>query len=135
MGNLSRGAHDVRLERDGYTAVERHVVVSASKPESQLTVALARVLPGPAPTPIRPAARAPGSLGVDSRPSGAKVFVDGKLAGTTPLSLSTLAPGEYAVRLERDGYRSWASTVHVAAGESQRVAASLEGDAQTPPVR
>jgi len=136
MGNLSRGAHDVRLERDGYTAVERHVVVSASKPESQLTVALARALPpSAAPTPNRPAARAPGSLGVDSRPSGAKVFVDGKLAGTTPLSLTTLAPGEYAVRLERDGYRSWASTVHVAAGESQRVAASLEGDAQTPPVR
>jgi hypothetical protein len=136
MNNLSRGSHDVRIERDGYGAVERHVVVTDSQPESQLMVALARELPAPPPpAPIRPSTKASGSLGVDSRPGGARVFVDGKLAGATPLSLDALAPGEYAVRLEREGYRQWASIVRVVAGESHRVAASLEADAQTPPRR
>jgi hypothetical protein len=63
---------------------------------------------------------------VDSRPTGAKVYLDGKLMGDTPLSLQTVAVGEHAVRLEREGYRRWLSSVRVVASEQNRVTASLE---------
>jgi hypothetical protein len=54
------------------------------------------------------------------------VFLDGKLIGTTPLVVSTVGVGEYAIRLDRDGYRRWATTVRIASGERSKVAASLE---------
>jgi serine/threonine protein kinase len=67
-----------------------------------------------------------GALSVDSRPTGARVFLDGKLIGTTPLAVSTVRAGEHVVRLERDGYRRWSSSVRVVASEQNRVTASLE---------
>jgi hypothetical protein len=67
-----------------------------------------------------------GSLYVDSRPGGARVFLDGKLIGTTPMEMPSVPAGEHAVRLERDGYRRWSSSVRVVATERNRVTASLE---------
>jgi len=63
---------------------------------------------------------------VESRPAGAKVFIDGKLSGTTPLVLPQIGAGEHAVRLEHDGYQRWSSSVRVMSGERNRVTASLE---------
>jgi hypothetical protein len=63
---------------------------------------------------------------VVSRPAGARVFVDGKLVGTTPLQVPAVAPGSHSVRLELDGYRGWSTTTSVEAGEQKRIAASLE---------
>jgi hypothetical protein len=54
------------------------------------------------------------------------VFLDNQPVGTTPLSLATVAVGEHAIRIERDGYRRWASTVKVVTAELVRVTASLE---------
>ncbi|MCW8130624.1 MAG: PEGA domain-containing protein [Planctomycetota bacterium] len=42
-------------------------------------------------------------LEIRSDPPGATVFIDGRLAGATPLRITSMKPGEYAVRLERDG--------------------------------
>jgi hypothetical protein len=42
---------------------------------------------------------------VRTKPSGAKVFIDGVERGQTPLSISTLGSGEYSLRLVKDGYK------------------------------
>ena len=125
--DVARGAHTVRVARDGYVPGQRRVVVSAASPQQSLTIALA---------PARPAAAAPSTasrpgqsvaaLNVVSRPAGANVFLDGKLIGRTPLQVGEVAAGDHAVRIELDGYRGWSSSVHVVAGERGRVAASLE---------
>jgi hypothetical protein len=65
-------------------------------------------------------------LTVDSRPAGARVFLDGKLIGTTPLSSTPIAAGDHAIRLEHDGYKNWTGAVRVVASEQARVTASLE---------
>ena len=62
---------------------------------------------------------------VVSRPPGARVFVDDKLIGTTPLQMPSIAAGAHAVRLELDGYRPWVTSVRIAVGDN-RVTASLE---------
>src|SRR5690242_4491814 len=41
---------------------------------------------------------------LDSSPRGASVFVNGRLAGATPLELADLPPGSYSLNIERDGY-------------------------------
>jgi hypothetical protein len=66
------------------------------------------------------------ALLVESRPAGASVFLDGRLIGTTPLSLPGVAIGDHAVRIELAGYNQWTSSVRLAGGERRRVAASLE---------
>lgn len=79
------------------------------------------------PTDVRPSAagrKATGGLRVSSTPAGAKVVVDAKARGVTPLTLTDLTPGRHEVVLESD-----AGTVHrtvrVAANETVEMSESI----------
>jgi len=128
--DLPHGAHRLRVVRDGYAAVERRVVLTPSRPSQSLIIELERprLAQSNVPTPATPGTvgRFVGALTVDSRPQGARVFVDGRLVGTTPVSLPEVNAGSHAVRLEREGYRRWSSSVRIVASERNRVTASLE---------
>ena len=67
-----------------------------------------------------------GTVFVDSRPTGASVFLDGESVGVTPLIIQEVIVGSHEVRIVGDGYRSWLSTIQVEDGQRSRVAASLE---------
>jgi hypothetical protein len=127
--DLARGAHRVQITRDGFAPLERRVVISASRPAQSMSVAL---VPVPAAAPPRAAAtatagsRLTGALAVESRPAGARVFVDDKAVGTTPMALPSVSAGPHVIRLEHDGYRHWSSSVRIIASEQNRVTASLE---------
>ncbi|MGH9143908.1 MAG: PEGA domain-containing protein, partial [Vicinamibacterales bacterium] len=126
---LARGAHRVRIAHDGYATNERRFVVTSSRPSQSMTVELEPVRAAAAARPQTPVAtqgRFVGALAIDSRPTGAKVFMDGALVGTTPIALPSVAAGSHAIRLEHDGYRHWSSSVRVVASEQNRVTASLE---------
>jgi hypothetical protein len=126
--SLARGTHHVKVTHDGYVTEERRVVVTSSRPTQSMTVELAPVRA--AASRSQPSAategRFVGSLAVDSRPTGAKVFMDGTLVGTTPMVLPSVPAGSHAIRLEHDGYRHWSSSVRIVASEQNRVTASLE---------
>jgi serine/threonine protein kinase len=64
---------------------------------------------------------------VASAPPGAKVYLDGKEQGVTPVALTGLMQGKYRVRVEAPGFASWASQVEVAHGETAGVTAKLLG--------
>ena len=129
--DLATGTHRVRVTHDGYATVERRVSISASRPAQSLTIPLQRSGAAQEVAESRPVTtggveRFVGTLVVDSRPSGAKVFLDGRAVGSTPLSMREVRAGEHAVRLEHDGYRRWSGSVRVVAAEQNRVTASLE---------
>ncbi len=68
-----------------------------------------------APEPTVPAAgKATGSLHVISIPAGARVLVDGRMRGVTPVELTDLTPGRHEVALQSDA-GSVKRTVTVAA--------------------
>jgi hypothetical protein len=67
-----------------------------------------------------------GTILVESRPSAARVVIDGREAGRTPLVVPNVRAGSHVVRIELEGYRTWTASVRVVAGERRRVAASLE---------
>jgi serine/threonine-protein kinase len=144
VANLARGAHSVRVARDGYVTDERQVTITSAQRAHSVTVRLAAERPEPAsqpaPTqasvPVRPAGTSPaapplpqsgaGLLTVESRPAGAQVFIDGRLVGTTPLVLPDVPVGDHALHLDLDGYQRWASAIRVLPSERTRVAASLD---------
>jgi hypothetical protein len=137
--DLAPGAHRVRVTHDGYVAVDRRVVITSGRRSQSMTIPLTRDAAAARATPAPAARAAPAAAGasgaeapfagtvvVDSRPTGARVFVDGKLVGTTPLAIPEVRAGEHAIRLTLDGYRQWSSSVRVVAAEQTKVTASLE---------
>jgi hypothetical protein len=117
--DLARGEHQVRLVRDGYTTVERRIVITASQPSVTLTVPMVR-------TPPAAPARTEVPLAIESKPSGAVVLLDGRQVGTTPLTFPLVRVGAHSVRITLEGYRPWSSSVEVSATEPNRITASLE---------
>jgi len=77
-------------------------------------------------TPRAVRATRTGAIVVFSRPSGANVFLDERLVGSTPLSLNAVTAGTHGVRIALPEHRAWATSVNVTPGSSLRVAASLE---------
>jgi serine/threonine protein kinase len=131
--DLARGAHRLRVARAGYVDEDRRIVVTAGRPTQSVTFDLKRP-PGAMaasraqapPHPETSGAFTGAALNVDSRPGGARVYIDGRLVGTTPVSVPQVGAGEHAIRLERDGYRRWSSSIRIVTGEPNRVTASLE---------
>ena len=104
--------------------------LSARHPAQTVDVTLKRNAAPTPPAPARSAREQPatfvGTVIVDSHPVGAKVFIDGKGAGITPVTIPDVRAGSHVVRLEMTSYRRWSSSIRVVAGERERVAASLE---------
>ncbi len=135
---LARGTHVVRIAHQGYVTAQRRVRIGATQTAQSIEVALDATRPAraaaastPAPgntsgVPADARGATVGSLMVDSRPAGARVFVDGKMVGTTPMLLDAVAAGDHTVRLELDGFSPWTAASRVAGGERTRVSGSLE---------
>jgi hypothetical protein len=103
----------------------------AEAPASSQHAPAAESAPTPEPRGVQPASSAGrgaahvASLTIDSKPRGARVFVDGRAAGTTPLVLAHTRVGRHVVRVVRAGYRPWTATVRVRIGRATAVTASL----------
>ena len=136
--DLAVGSHVIRIAHQGYVTAERRVRIRTAQTAQSIEVDLVALRPArQVAAPAAPQERTSGlpadargakagSLMVDSRPAGARVFVDGKLVGTTPLLLDSVDAGEHAVRLELDGFRVWTAGTKVTGGERARVSGSLE---------
>lgn len=74
------------------------------------------------------AAVSTGALSIASNPVGADVFIDGRFAGRTPLSVASLVSGDHRVRVVKSGYLDNSRVVTVAAGQSERVEVRLTND-------
>lgn len=130
LRSLSIGRHALRVTQDGYLPEDRSVILTAAQPAQSLIVDLVPRTGAPA------AGRSAATTGteaqfaapliIESLPAGAQVFMDGRPVGTTPLTLDAIPTGSHALRLELDGYRRWTASVRVAAGQRNRVTASLE---------
>ena len=86
--------------------------------------AATRTLQRPAARPRRTVFR--GALAVNSRPTGARVAINGKPVGVTPLRVNSLPAGSRVVRLTAQGYHPWASAVRVVANQRNSVVVTLQ---------
>jgi hypothetical protein len=139
LRELDLGTRNIVVARRGYLPETHKVTITAARPARTLDVRLSAEAASAAPRPSTSASAATGRSGattttgsvqVDSRPAGAAVTIDGKPAGTTPLTINDLAPADYRIVMTLPGFRSFATTVRVVAGERVRAAASLTAQEQ-----
>jgi hypothetical protein len=71
---------------------------------------------------------ATGSLLIESRPSGGRVFLNQVLVGVTPLALPKVRARSYAVGIDLGGYARWSRGIYVISQQTTRVTALLEPD-------
>lgn len=67
-----------------------------------------------------------GSIDLESSPSGASIYLDGTLKGTTPLVIDDLEVGSYKLIIKKDGYTDWTRTVKITNGGTTSYDAVLE---------
>jgi hypothetical protein len=123
LRELALGAHTIEVSLSGHDTRRQRVTLSERRPARSIDVELR-----PASVPAEPptATSSAGSLQVASRPSGAQVFVDDYLIGTTPLLLSNVPTGAKSLRIELSGYKAWTTSIRIEPSARSRVAASLE---------
>ena len=71
------------------------------------------------PTPIN------GQLVVSSSPSGARIMIDGKQMGETPMQIPAILIGEHRLRLEKSGSAPLAKTVIIEEGKTLTISEKL----------
>jgi hypothetical protein len=144
LDDLPFRRYEVRVVQPGFAASTETVVLSSDAPARSLSLQLRSQSPAARARPTAPAekpAAAPrpaaareaqsttiftGSIYVDSRPRGARVTVDGKPVGVTPVRVADVRIGTHVVRLELPDHRWWSTTTRVTSGQEQRVTGSLE---------
>ena len=120
----------------GVQLTRRPESAPALEPVTPLAAGLAlqpEVLP-----PSAPAAADIAGFSLESEPSGARVYVDGAaMAELTPLRVTSLAPGDHSVRIEKPGFRAYTTSLVLAPGvlvELPRVVLEPVPEAQPQPV-
>jgi len=77
---------------------------------------------GPAPRAVQPAEAV-----INSEPTGAKAYVDGRPVGATPVKVPGIKPNvAHTVRLELDGYEDWSGAFKAGSGGSEVVSAMMK---------
>jgi hypothetical protein len=115
--DLPLGTHVVQVARPGHEPWTDRVTLTSETPVQRVNVELVRGLD--LGVPVR------GAIAVDSRPRGARVFIDGRYVGLTPLRWPDAALGAHQVVLDLAGYTRTMIPVTVRQGEPARVTATL----------
>jgi hypothetical protein len=141
LRDLTFGQHDVRVVLEGgYEPINQRITLTPDNASRELSFELRRIAgerggrsAPPAAQPSRETAPPAGTpapatsgLSVSSLPAGARVTVDGRFVGITPLSLPDLTPGGHRVTVELEGYLPYTATAIVNPNRVTRVAARLQ---------
>jgi PEGA domain/SmpA / OmlA family len=110
------------------------VIAALGQPEHEITfgtrtwleyTGLVAVLEGGKLSAVEPAISSAAEVTVASQPEAAEIYLDGKLAGSTPSTLK-LPAGDHRVTLRLAGYQDWEQTLHVLAESRITLQADLQ---------
>jgi hypothetical protein len=93
----------VTISLDGYESWEKAITVTEDALAQQWSYN-----PVLTPLPVQTT-----TLRFKSTPSGASVYFDGELVGTTPTAVSGIELGSHDVTISLDGYESWEKAITV----------------------
>ena len=111
---LSYGQHHVKIEKRGYQSINQKIQVDKDHVLFNFTLQEVELVP----------------VTINSRPSGAQIFIDGMERGFTSKALN-LFPGSYRLRLILSGYVPLEQTIEVRENQTNRFDFTLQKDAGT----
>jgi hypothetical protein len=123
LPELAFGAHTIEVSDPGHDTRQQRVTLSERRPARSVDF---KLRPTSASAHATTTTNSTGSLQVASRPSGAQVFIDDNLIGTTPFLLSNVATGSRRLRIVLSGYKIWTTSVQIEPSARFRVLARLE---------
>jgi len=95
------GANKLSIEKDGYVLYEEEIeTIKGETTNRKITLKKADTF-----------------VTINSVPVGANLHIDNVLVGTTPYTAIDVEPGIYEVRIEKDGYLPFSTTVEVEKGK------------------
>jgi hypothetical protein len=110
--NMGQGEHKIRVELKGYNPHEQNVIVTKDvKKEVAVTLQLL-----------------PGNLNVKTNPPGASVTLNDRQYQNSPVEIKNLQPGDYKLKVEKDGCDPIEKDVKITAGETSDVLISLDSN-------
>ncbi len=118
LRDLSAGAYMLQIARPGYAPHAERVTVPASGRERTVNVALEAGVTSPG--------QALGAIDVDSLPRGARVLVDGRFVGQSPLRIPELRPGTHTVTFEMANRSSVTRRTVVEPGKTAKLIVALQ---------
>ena len=110
--NLSPGKHKISLSKYGMETTPQYVTLYSNK-LSSVKLTLKKSVQNAFVT-------------VKSTPSGALVYIDGKVAGLTPVYGYKLSPGVHGIKVQKAGYETWTDSLILSSGESKDIDVTLE---------
>jgi hypothetical protein len=109
---IEQGEHKIRVELKGYNSHEQNVVVTKEM-KKNVSVTL-QILPG--------------RLNVKTNPPGASVTLNDREYENSPVEIKDLAPGDYKLKVEKDGCDPIVKDIRITAGETTDVSVSLDSN-------
>ncbi|GEM_PF-1391306 len=126
ISQVNPGTHQIVMRYSGYNDYLYTITVSQVSVSSiivQLTplapTVVPTIIPTVNPTPVT------GSINVNSVPSGASVYLDNQYSGITPVTLSSVQPGNHNLELRLSGYNTWQTGISVSSQGSTTLTATL----------
>ncbi len=116
LRDLAAGPYMLQIARPGYAPHAERVTVPTGR-ERAVSVALEAGVTSPA--------QMFGALDVDSTPRGARVLVNGRFVGQSPLRVSELRAGTHMVTLELANHSSVTRRALVEPGKTAKLIVSL----------
>lgn len=100
--SLGEGLHQLELKKDRHRSFRKNFTVKSSQPYKENLPAL---------EPIT------GKLNLNSTPYGAKIFIDHKSYGETPILIPEILVGKHELRLEKSGYNTLYEQINIEEGK------------------
>jgi TolB-like protein len=110
LKKVAEGEHEIRLVKENYNEWTQKVTVRSFQPtDVKATLEVS-----------------PGMLTIRSNPANANIYFKGKLVAQTPRTLGDIPPGEVVVRIEKEGFEEWTTSVLIQPNKHQIIDAVLE---------
>jgi hypothetical protein len=103
VNNLDQGIYDLRIEMDGYAAYEEKITLNKGEEiDKDVTLTKASTV-----------------LTIDSKPTGAEIFINGTDEGKTPFKQINIKLGTYKIKITKDGYLPFVTQITVKTNETK----------------
>jgi TolB-like protein len=110
LNNLLEGKYSLRVLAGGYQKQEQNIQV---QPRTVQNVQMSLQ-------------SLPGSIRIESEPSGAEVVINGQKMGATPYSLDNIAQGGYNIELQAENFKPFRQTMKIQSGQLSELKAVME---------